>query len=255
MFTVWFSIFIPLIGVIIAAKYFNKHFVWWEYFIGTLTSIIVTEIFLVVLMYNINDDTEYYGSVITSAQYTEYYETYKIRTCSRQVACGEDCHTDSKGNTTCTTRYCTEYYDCSYCDENNPSWSLKDNLGNSYSISQEYYDSLKRLWNNEQFKDLNRNINYSHDCGKDGDAYVTNFDHNIYHSICRTIQHTYTNPTLTSNSAFKYKDWTKEEVKNAGLYDYPKYNNDQDNIIGYKVNDSIKTKFKHLNGYIGSIYG
>jgi hypothetical protein len=251
---IWFSIFIPLIGVLIAAKFYNQHFVWWEYFVGILTSLIVTTAFLAIIVANLEDDIEYHGSVITSAQYTEYYETYVRKTCSRQYACGT--YTTGSGkNRTTHTRYCTEYYDCSYCDDYPEHWDLKDNLGNTYSTSEKHYNYLKQLWNNESFINLNRSINYSHGCGKDGDRYITNWDRNIYHSENITSTYTYTNPTINANSTFKYRDWTKEEVKAKGLYDYPTLNNrDQSNIIGYPTTDSIKKLYSYLNGYFGSIH-
>lgn len=252
---IWFSIFIPLVGVLIAAKFYNQYFVWWEYFIGILTSLFVTTIFLVIIVSNLEDDIEYHGSTIISAQYTEYYETWHEETCSKQVACGEDCTTDSKGNKTCSTKYCTEYYDCSYCDDHSAHWEIIDNLGTNYSITKEYYNYLKKLWNNEHFVNMNRNIDYSHGCGKDGDKYVTNWDRNIYNSKNITNIKSYTNPTINANSTFKYKDWKLKDIKEKGLYNYPKVNNlDQSNVLGYFINDSTKKLFSYLNGYFGSIY-
>lgn len=252
---IWFSIFLPLMGVIIAAKYYNRHFLWWEYFIGILISIIVTGIFLLILVSNLEDDTEYHGSVVLSAQYTEYYETYVNDTCSRQVACGEDYSTDSKGVRTCTTRYCTEYYDCSYCDDYPAHWDVYDNLGQSYSISESKYNYLKKIWENESFIKMNRDINYQHGCGEDGNVYNTVWNRDIYTSENITNIKTYTNPTINSNSTFKYRDWTKQEVSDRKLYDYPKkVYLDQNNILGYSISDSTKKLFSYLNGYFGSIY-
>lgn len=251
---IWFSIFIPLIGVLIAAKFYNQYFVWWEYFTGIITSIIVTSIFLFIIVYNLESDTEYHGSVINYAQYTEYYETYVHKTCSRSYACGTYT-TGSGSHRTTHTRYCTEYYDCSYCDDHPSHWEIVDNLGKTYSITEKYYNYLKTLWANEHFVDLHRDINYHGSCGKDGNKYVTNWDRNIYNSISVTNSYSYTNPTINANSTFKYKDWEPKEIKEKGLYDYPEINNlKQNNILGYPITDSVSKLFSYLNGYFGSIY-
>lgn len=238
----WFSIFIPLIGVLIAYKFFKEEFEWWEYILGPIISFIFLLIFILALKSNLNSDTEYFGSIVVKARYTEYWETWVRKTCSY---------------TTCTgsgkTRRCTtHYYDCSYCDHNPEYYTLYDNLGNSYNTSKETYLKLKKDWDNESFKDLHRNINYHFSCGKDGDAYETFYNQNVYKSLSVTNTHPYKNPTLHAYSAFKYDD-IEDTNQLKKVYDYPKLQNlYQSNIIGLKVSDSINKLFQFLNGYYGS---
>ena len=241
---IWASIFISLIGVIIAAKYFHQHFVWWEYFVGVITSIIVTGIFLLVVVSNINDDTEYWGSIAVRARYVEAYETYEHRTCYRTVSCGKNCTT-------------TVPYDCSYCDENDTYWEVYDNLGSSYYISKEEYYRLYKLWGSvtPKFVELNRDINYSGSCGDDGDAYDIYWDKNIYHNKSITTSKTYVNPTVNANSAFKYKNWSEQQVKEKGLFNYPEVKNHyQTTIQGIVLTDSMQKLFDYLNAYSGSMF-
>lgn len=241
---IWGAILIPLIGMYIAHKFFNERFTIWEYFLPPITVFVFILAFTLIIKSSLETDTEYLGSVITKARYTEYYETYVHKTCTRTYSCGTAKH----------PRTCTQTYDCSYCDKNPEHWDIMDNLGNWYSISREQYNTFRKNWNNETFIDLHRSITHGGwGCGEDGDAKETYWDGNIYTTLNITKTHSYTNPTLNALSAFHYKDFTEEEVKLKGLYDYPKNENlYQSNILGLKVNDSINKMYQYLNGYYGS---
>ena len=102
-------------------------------------------------------------------EYYEPYETYVHATYTRSVPCGSD----GKGNTT----YCTEIYDCSYCDDISASYYAVTQIGEKHPISSYNYERLvKKFKTTPYFVELNRNINYHSGCGKDGDSYFCDWN-------------------------------------------------------------------------------
>lgn len=204
--------------------------------------------------------TEYRGYLITNARHYEYWETWVEQTCSRQVPCGESCTTDSQDRTTCTTVYCTEYYDCSYCDKNPEYWEAIDNQGHSYSISKEKYERLTKQWiNPPQKKDLARDIDFYGRCGCDGDRYDIWWNRDLLTSESAVRQESYTNIIKRSRSAFKYTEVDTSQVSKYGLYSYPKQYDfyKQSPVLGLEKlkhlsvsqRDSIIKLYEYLNGY------
>lgn len=199
-------------------------------------------------------DKEYWGSLIVRAEYYEYWETWVTETCSYTTTC---C-CDDKGNN-CTTT--THYYDCSYCDENNAYWVAYDNAGNSWRISENYYNYLKQKWQSKpKFSELNRSIDNSHGCGDDGDMYYIEWNNKVESSEASVTVHTYENKVQTSKSSFNFENITNKESKQLGLYDYPKFYNyyKQKVILGldslnYSSNEieKIETLYQYFNGYKG----
>lgn len=194
-------------------------------------------------------DKEYLGSYAVSARYYEYWSTYVTKTCSEQYACG----TDTKGN----TKYCTRYYDCSYCDENREYYIKTDNIGNRYKISQQEYNTLKQKWkSNSIFIDMDRDIHKHFSCGKDGDAYEIKYNNDIYNVDAITNEHTYENRTQATNNIFKYKVITDDSAKKLNIYPYPLIKNTyQSTLLGFKNisnhTDSIIKLFDWLNASYG----
>lgn len=85
---IWGAILIPIIGMYIAHKFFNERFTIGEYFLPPVTVFIFILAFTLIVKSSLETDTEYLGSVITKARYTEYYETYVHKTCTRTYSCG-----------------------------------------------------------------------------------------------------------------------------------------------------------------------
>ena len=203
--------------------------------------------------------TEYRGYLVTGAHHYEYWETWVTQTCSRQVPCGESCSTDSNGNTTCTTVYCTEYYDCSYCDRNPEHWIASDNKGNTYSISRDKYERLTKQWVSQPKKqELNRSIDFSGSCGCDGERFDIFWNQDIYTSEGAVRRESYTNVIKRSRSAFKYTKVDTSVINRLGLYEYPKEYDyyKQQPILGLEKlklpkakQDSIVKLYEYLNGY------
>lgn len=223
----------------------------WEYFLP----FVIVGLFIVIFRFSVKtalvSDTEYHGSIITEARYYERWESWVHQTCSRQVPCGQD--KDGR------TQYCTETYDCSYCDENGPQWKVYDNLGKVYSISQDKYQDLIQQWSaNPKFVELNRDIDFSFGCGKDGDMYSIRWNGKPETSDNAVNSYSYTNKIQASHSAFKLPYISKETAKQKQLYDYPRiYGYKQQVILGLeelytgKEIDRIETLFQYFNGLHG----
>lgn len=260
---IWFALFIPFIASYIAYKKFSHKMAVWEYLIPTAISFLFIFFFKLILSYSQTHDKQYLGSLIVEARYYEPWSTWVTQTCTREVACGQDCTTDSKGSTTCTTKYCTETYDCSYCDDNSAYWKAYDDHGHSWTISEKQYNELKTRWNSTpKFIELNRNIDYHGGCGKDGDAYSIKWDRKIETSEASVTEESYENKTQSAKSYFSLENISSKEAKKLKLYEYPiLYNHYKQNLIlgldslNFHSNekDFIQRKYEYFNGYNGPI--
>jgi hypothetical protein len=224
---IWLALLIPAIGAFILLKWFKKHLAWWEIFLPFA----VTFLFIVIFKFSVQkvqvSDTEYWGSTIVKARYYEYWSTWVERTCSYTTCNGYD--KDGK-----CTGYTTHYYDCSYCDENSAYWEVTNSLGQTWRISQNFYNYLMKKWNaTPRFIELNRSIDYDGRCGQDGDAYEIVWDRQWYSAESTTTEHFYENRVQAAHSAFDFADVSKEDVKTYSLQEYPKVDGfQQTNILG-----------------------
>lgn len=250
----YFALVVPLIAIVVGFLFFKEKFTWWESTLPLWTSILIIIVCKLLVKTALVTDTEYWGSLVTKARYYEYWETWVSETCSRQVPCG----TDKDGH----TQYCTEYYDCSHCDENSAYWKAYDDAGNSWNISQEYYNYLKNKWSSQlQFVELNRSITTHWGCGKDGDAYDIFWNSEIMTSEAAVTEHNYTNKVQASHSAFKLPYISEKVAKQRGLYPYPRIHDyykqnvffGLDSIYSPSQVNEIEQKFQYFNGHYGHL--
>lgn len=251
---IWFALLIPFVGCIATYITWKYRFVWWELMLPTIVSFL----FILITKFSVEramtNDTQYMGGMIVEARYYEYWETWVTRTCSYTTTC---C-CDSKGQNCQTT---THYYDCSYCDHNNPYWRAYDDQGHSWSISKSEYNRLLKQWKaTPQFIELNRDIDYHGSCGKDGDMYSIRWNGEMMTSETSTWEGEYTNKVQASKSNFNLKEISNKEAKKIGLYTYPNVDGySQPNILGldsltylnYGDKKSAQIKFEYFNGYYG----
>lgn len=191
--------------------------------IPQLISIPIVIIIILIMRFSYTESQtlsyEYRGSLGVNAIYTEYWETWINKTCSREVCIQRD----KNGN---CTNYKTEYYDCSYCDENPPTWYIYDNVGGAVSIDNEYFKKLQRQWHSKlEFINKKRNIKRHLGCGVDGNAYKIIWDNKIHTSESIIHSKSYNNKVKVSNSTFNYKKISQKDVKKYNLYEYPEIYN------------------------------
>jgi hypothetical protein len=236
----WIPMIFPVIAIIICFVWFKSKTVWWE----TTVPVIVVAIFILIFKFcaesNLTRDTEYWTSYVVEARYYEAWDEWIERTC--EYACGEDC--DSDGNN-CTTIYCE--YDCSYREYHSEYWTVIDNLGNSYNISElEYRKLIKQFNQTPSFVDMHRDYDLN-----DGDMYNI-FWPNTDASIETLItEHTYENRVQISSSVFNYPEVDSTDISRFKLYEYPQVINfNQDHLLG--MNDrNIERKLDILNAKLG----
>lgn len=248
------ALIIPFLFGIILYVYFKKEIVWWELIIPAASSLLFILIFKFSVKTYMVSDTEYWGNQIVKAEYYEYWETWITKTCAYDC----NCTTDKDGRTSCQTCY----RDCSYCDENSAYWVAVDENGNTFSITEEYYNKLMKKWSaTPKFVELNRDIDYSGGCGKDGDMYYIEWNGKIETSETCVTEHTYTNKVQASHSAFKLPYISKAEADSLRLYHYPGYYDfyKQRCVLGLEKlynADSLyyyETLFQYINGHFGPI--
>lgn len=256
----WLSVCLALLSTLFIYKVLRDESALICLGIGVLGSSFLVLLVSQIYQSNMMEDEEFRSSIVIEARFYEEWETWVEKTCSRQVVCGEDCSTDSQGKRSCSTRYCTEYYDCSYCDNNPEYWEAYDNRGHSWNISQSEYNFLVQKWSSpKQFVDLNRSILKHYSCGKDGDMYSARWDGNVFKTESYNWKTSFVNRTKLSKSAFNFKQIEKPEADSLKLYHYPDINGyKQPYILGadkLKLSpsqlDSVVTLSKHFNGYHG----
>ena len=245
--SIWICLLIPLIGVFILLKWYKHTLTWWEVAIPSIACFLFILIFKFTIEKVQVDDTEYHGSTIVEARYYEYWETYVRKTCYRTIRTGKTS--------------VSVPYDCSYCDENPAHWTVINSLGEEYSISEEYYDYLRKIWaSTPQFVELNRDINYHFGCGKDGDMYKVIWNKSPLTAKATTSTHSYENRVQAAHSAFDFVKVTEEDKKTYKLFDYPDVRGwSQETVLGL---DSIRsvTKnelalFKQMSDYLNGELG
>jgi hypothetical protein len=257
---IWFAMLLPFIGCAIAYKLWRNKFVWWELTLPTILSFL----FILITKFSVESsmlsDTQYKGGMIVEARYYEYWSTWVHKICSEQYACGT--YTTGTGNNRTThTRYCTRYYDCSYCDRNDPYWVVLDDQGHTWRISENEYNRLRIQWKAApQFVELNRNINYHGTCGQDGNMYSIKWDGGMLTSESSTWESTYENHVQVSKSNFDLRDVSKSEAKKYGLYDYPNVNTYyQTSILGIDSLTFLQPSYKlgavKMFDYFNGVYG
>lgn len=250
---IWLSLLIPLVGAFIMLKWFQHRVKLWEVALPLVISIIFVFSFKSIVQSVQVSSKEWWGQLGVQAQYYEPWSTWVEETCTRSVPCG----TDSKGNTT----YCTETYDCSYCDDHSAKWYLLDDGGNKFPISEETYNALKSRWSaTPQFNNMHRSISHHWSCGQDGNMYSINWNNQVLTSVPTVTQHHYENRVKCAVSSFNYPKINKSDKEVYGLYDYPNVNGyTQHSILGTQLFpwmsqsevDTAETYAQYLCGYYG----
>jgi Ca2+/Na+ antiporter len=230
----YLAFIIPVIFVL-GGYFLFKHKLSW---IEALGQLIVPALFILIFkgcaVQHRTNDTEYWNTTITKAEYYEAWDEWIDETC-------EDCTTDDDGNTECTT------YDCSYRDYHSAYWQIVDNRGSKYRVSESEFNRLVKKFGNKKFVDMHRDYDLN-----DGDKYVASWDGSDEDlEICVT-RHTYENRPQAANSVFNYPEVPKEDIKQYDLYEYPgivKYQK-QDHLLGMN-NKQIEHKLNVLNAKLG----
>lgn len=246
---IWMLLGIPFVATVYLLVFHMKATKWWELLIiwpVAIISIFVSQI--IVERISVSDD-EFWGFNGVEAVYDEPFQYWG--TCSRTYACGEDCYTDSKGNRSCSTRFCTEYYDCK-------KWggdvaTLRDQSGGKRHISRARFKQLEReKWANTNTIELNRQKQYR--IIKDGDRRVTKWPGTWETAEPIAEMHTYENRTQSS-STMSFLEVTEVDVEKYSLFEYPTFYGGYEVVTVMDASGRNWRKadqyFRYLNGILG----
>jgi hypothetical protein len=246
---IWFLLGIPLLATVFLLFFYLKQTKWWE--LGIVWGVAILTIFVSqVIVERISvSDNEVWGFNGVKAVYDEPYQYWD--TCSRTYPCGEDCYTDSKGNRSCSTRYCTEYYDCKQWGGNNAS--LIDQMGGKRHISPARYKKLEgSQWKNSQTIELNREKKMR--IIVDGDRRVTTWPGTWETAEPIAEAHTYENRTQCT-STIRFQQVTEEDVLNYGLFTYPTFYGGYEVVTIQDQNGVYHRKADQFWRYLNGVYG
>ena len=239
-----------------------KEFTWWE---PLVTLLIVLGVIFGVNALAKNASvmfTEYWGETIVSVHEEEPYNEWISRTCSETYACGSD----SKGN----TKYCTRTYDCSYQNNEGPSWWSVTNSGNTYRLTEHLYDSLLIVYGTGR-KSTRSRRNYSprdrahNSSGSKFQGTKVGSHSNVYKVIWPKTDvtrkgvftsHRYENRIKASDlTMFNIPAVTEEEADSMGLYRYPDKIDPYDCpvILGKNIDPKVQEEFRKLAAKFGPL--
>lgn len=261
--TVYLALLIPLIVTGIF-YYFKRHeFVWWEFFVPFLSTLIAIVGAKALIDHSRVQFTEYWGSTVTAVYEEEPYNEWHHQTCSYTT-------TDSKGKST------THYYDCSHQDDYGPSWYAVTNLKEQFGITEKMHDELVRQFKTSKTA-INSRKNYSprdRAHGSDGTKFQGKAVGNTSYTYQTTwsgddntrkayvSEHSYENRIKASDlTIFNMKIVSDAEADTLGLFKYPPYSGgglfgmtqglEYPTILGGDVSKETQEKFKRLNGKFG----
>lgn len=243
----YFALLIPIISSLICLYIFKHKLIWWEVLLPTVVCVGVIALMKFIMISGLTDDTEYLSEFpIKAVYYEDWNEKVSCRHpryCTRIVtySCGT-----SKSPRTCTR---TETYQCGWqhaydIDYHPDEWREYTNTGHGYSISKSYYNYLKKLWGNENWKDMHRNYHTD-----DGDSYETYWDKKFQHIIPMTYSRTYSNKPQAARTVFKFRDLDSLELKN--VYEYPKIDKNDRQINCINCTKQENTYLEKYNSLIG----
>lgn len=240
---IWVPIIIPVLFAIVALIFFYKKIAYWEPFIPIAVTILFIVFFKYVGVTSLTKDTEYWGNYVTEVKWYQEWDEWIEQTCTRSYPCG----TDKDGN----TKYCTETYDCSYCQNHPEYWTLILDDNQEIKIDDSYYLYLKKKFGTKSvFNDLHRDFYHI-----DGDMYSNKYPNTYEAYEYYATEHKYENRIQATTSIFNYPEVDTSTFKKYKLYNYPKViNNEVQSILAPQtipVKIDEQRKINYINGKLG----
>lgn len=208
---VWYTLLVPTILTSIIYIVFRHRITLWELFIPTVSTLLVVLGLKTAMLHSNTSDTEWLSWTIVEARYDEEWNEWIHKTCSRRYPCGSD----SKGH----TRWCTSYYDCSYCENHPAKWYLVDTRGHEWSVSEKEWQEWVKLFGNKSFVDMER-----HYYTKDGDRWTSKWPKTFKTARAVHTEEQYENRIQASRSKWSFPDVDTLKIRQYGLYQYKSVN-------------------------------
>lgn len=246
------AIAIPVIFAILLILFFSKKVTWWEMILPTVVGLVMIFGMKGCMRMSNVSDTEYISHHVVKAVYEEHWNEWIKKTCSERYACGTETYTTGSGSSRTThtrTKYCTRYYDCSYCQDHPAKWYIVDDNGDSYSITQQKFEELCAKWNSRAFVEMNRRA-YT----IDGDEYVTTWNSDRSTVMATHETHTYENRVQASHSIYNFAEVSDSDKVQNHIFEYPEIAGYSQNCImsyNYAVSQQQQDKANEINAMLG----
>ena len=227
-----------VLALFVAAPNFD---LWWGYLLllGGTEGLM----FLLHSIFKKNTDKEYVSGYVTCVEhYNEWVEEVRRTRYER----------DSKGNSHAITYY--EYV------THPEHWQECYNSGHIKAISREYFYFMCQRFGT----DLEFFQTYHTNCVSGGGGQRCHWNGNEWDTTTATFKQGYYNPILNSNSIFKFRDISKEEVQKYELFEYPPIVDGEQNVVCFQPDirhqyeckaqapqDDIQVLFQHVNAFWG----
>lgn len=233
------ALLIPVIIAVILYRYFKKEIVAWELFTPMVVSFVMI-VFMKLLIDKAHvQSTEYWGSLVTRADYEEEWDEWITQTCSTT-------NCDGEGKNCVTTSY-----DCSYRQYHPPKWYITTSLGERISVSKSEYERIVKRLGNTNFLDFNRDYYRI-----DGDGYYSMYTGDSATAVPVTTTRTYENRIKKADqSVFHFRQVSGEDITRYQLKGYPPIYDGykMDAVLGDSSADAQRAneKIQYLNGLLG----
>lgn len=207
---IWFALIVPLIVTGTIWLLWPRRLSLWEIPIP----LVVVFLICLIIKFSVESvqtrDTEYWTGWIHTA---EYYEKW---TEEWDEWVSESGHTDRNGKYVVDTPAHWEHR----IAHHSPRWVMfGSNKDESFNIDQDSYKRICQMWGMNQFKKLSH---FNQTSIGDGNMYFTQWNKKRETMITCTTEHSWVNRVQASSSLFNFRKFTNNEVKELGLFDYPK---------------------------------
>jgi len=210
---IWFALVIPVLSAVVLLIFWRRFVTWWELAIPVAAAALLIVGFKAGVESSLTTQTEYWGSSVARATYTEHWD--EEVSCRHSYNCR--CKKDSKGNESCDTCY-SHAYDV---DDHPETWTVAATSGETFPIGSGEYSRLTRQFGNQAFRALHHHNVHS----INGNAYDTTWPGTDETLEAVTTAHTYENRVQASNSIFRFQDVDPKDVATYGLYQHPGISN------------------------------
>ncbi len=247
----YFSLFIPVALIAVLFFFFRSQTAIWEYFIPTVSTIVVVLCMRGCMQYSRTTDTEFLTEKITQCAHEDPWD--EEVSCRHEIPCSHPkyCEDDKGKEYQCGYEHSNDgYYHLYDVDYHADEWYYITESGKNVSVSQSYYNKLRKEWNNESFVEMNRRNVHS----IDGDKQVTNWTGEFALTETHTWEKSYENKVQASDNIVNFPSVDTSDVRRYALYEYPSVSTLGHRFIlsnGFYVSQADQDYLRKVNAHIG----
>lgn len=202
---IWFAFLIPVLVLLGAMVFIGRKMHWWEPVLLCGVCLLASGIGSSVSEANQTRATEFYGGMVTSAEYIEPWNEWITKTCTQCVA------RDTAGR-------CTQEveYDCSYCDEHAEDYNYETTIGSGFANANEVWN-VASVQFGQSFVDLGRNSQCANP--RNGNKWEAQWNGDSATMLPYFASHSYENRVQAAPTLFSFKEIDPAKVR---VFNYPK---------------------------------